>query len=535
MKKLLLLAAVFCAAPVTAAAQDFRLERLLGKDTAIYLSLNDAAAFSKGLQSGNIYKLLTDESVRGFLKTIETPDQAFENGLQAVLALPGVVEKETGRKPLELLASLGPVSLALTSLMPPGFVAAVDLKGDTKNEEHLRRLLAKIEGDGVKSLEIEGVQVTSHDGLIVGKIQTAFFIASDEELARALILAASKPPEEPLASAPAFQHAKKSTQAADGALFLYVNAAPVLDMIEGVADHPAVKPLLDAAAVSRLTYIALSVGFEDRKILMRLHANTDLKAPTLALNPDVFERAPSEVMKDASVRFYHAGFCDVGRNLRDQFPMLSAILQGAAQAAGIRLDLRGFPIESIDKLAGTSEEAVLVNGSGLSLMTRSDLGIPFASGGSSPVAVGILSAMLMPAVNKAMMRAKVAGCANNLSQLWKMQQVYRTAFGGPDKEFIKATGKDFWLGLSKTDPPLIEETNSDIYICPDSGIKPEKGSCSYWGPGRDANTLAEGDPVGMCDNPKHGGNVNILLNTGAVVEVTRDDPLYMKAIETLKR
>src|SRR2546428_11543446 len=40
------------------------------------------------------------------------------------------------------------------------------------------------------------------------------------------------------------------------------------------------------------------------------------------------------------------------------------------------------------------------------------------------VIIGILAALLLPAIAKAIRQARVTACTNNLSQLWKMQTVF---------------------------------------------------------------------------------------------------------------
>src|SRR5262245_36133081 len=67
---------------------------------------------------------------------------------------------------------------------------------------------------------------------------------------------------------------------------------------------------------------------------------------------------------------------------------------------------------------------------------------PRPSGGLNPLlillivgvgvvfAIGVLSALLLPAIAKATNRAKTVSCANNLRQLWTLQTVYASQFGG---------------------------------------------------------------------------------------------------------
>ena len=56
------------------------------------------------------------------------------------------------------------------------------------------------------------------------------------------------------------------------------------------------------------------------------------------------------------------------------------------------------------------------------------------------VIIGILAALLLPAIAKAIRRARVTSCDNNLSQMWKMQNVYMSQFGGRMKSMPTAQG-----------------------------------------------------------------------------------------------
>jgi len=130
-------------------------------------------------------------------------------------------------------------------------------------------------------------------------------------------------------------------------------------------------------------------------------------------------------------------------------------------------------------------------------------------------------------------------CATNLEQLWKMQCNYMAQFGGADKPFPQDIGKDFWLKLVRTTPPLVDETLADIFVCPGSGVAAGKEACTYHGPALDINNVTtpfgDGDPVGMCDDECHGGFVVILRKSSDVMMVGKNDPLYQAALKWTKR
>jgi hypothetical protein len=136
-------------------------------------------------------------------------------------------------------------------------------------------------------------------------------------------------------------------------------------------------------------------------------------------------------------------------------------------------------------------------------------------------------------MEKALTRAKVTMCANNLRQLWTLETFYMSKFGGRMKALPSATGSAFWLALTKTEPPIINETALDVLVCPFSGQKPRNGFTTYRGPIVSANRLAGGDVVGCCEAGHHpDGTINVLKKSGDVVAVGPSDPLYKIAIDS---
>lgn len=132
------------------------------------------------------------------------------------------------------------------------------------------------------------------------------------------------------------------------------------------------------------------------------------------------------------------------------------------------------------------------------------------------VIVGILAALLIPHMfRRGRYDRRITICANNLSQLWKMENIYRSKFGGRLKLMYPGTGKDFWLHMMSTQPPLIESSLIDVYYCPAQESKAE--GTHYLGPKSDVNDLKDEDVVG-CDVSEHetSGGGNVLRKSGDV-------------------
>ena len=151
------------------------------------------------------------------------------------------------------------------------------------------------------------------------------------------------------------------------------------------------------------------------------------------------------------------------------------------------------------------------------------------------VIIGILAALLLPAIARAIRRAKVTSCANNLSQMWKMENVYMSQFGGRHKSMPTDTGVNFWKALTTTQPALIDPTVSDIFICPVGGSTSVAGDFDYLGPAKKITLLMDGDPVGAdkdTNHPAEGandeGSANVLRKSGDVLEIVGPEYLKMK-------
>lgn len=147
-----------------------------------------------------------------------------------------------------------------------------------------------------------------------------------------------------------------------------------------------------------------------------------------------------------------------------------------------------------------------------------------------PCLLGIPAAILLPAIARAIERSKSASCTGNLMQLWKMQHIYATQFGGG--RFSTRTGEDFWLHLSETTPPLIGPGLADLFRCP---LRTTPDRCDYRGPASDVNAYGDGEPVGadkVGNHPRGGGNV--LRKSSDVMEINDGDPVWKVCSETLK-
>jgi prepilin-type N-terminal cleavage/methylation domain-containing protein len=147
--------------------------------------------------------------------------------------------------------------------------------------------------------------------------------------------------------------------------------------------------------------------------------------------------------------------------------------------------------------------------------------------------IGILVALLLPALAAAKESANRASCANNLSEMYRGMHVYISAFG-KNKQYMPHVGKAFWVclkGHASNHPASYRDKapfrgSNDLYVCPSSGSDASSvtdDSCvDYRGPVKDTNyvptaalsALADGLPADFtiaCEeevnHKKSGGNV----------------------------
>ncbi len=155
--------------------------------------------------------------------------------------------------------------------------------------------------------------------------------------------------------------------------------------------------------------------------------------------------------------------------------------------------------------------------------------------------IGILVALLLPALTLAKESANRASCSNNLSQLYKGMHVYLSNYG-KNKHYMPHAGDAFWtclLGHAGGEHPSSYATHSpcldsvQLYLCPSSpsdqtSVTPGGQMADYRGPTRhpDMPTVAlaaiadgifSGYPIGADIPSNHkGAGGNILRFDGSI-------------------
>jgi len=152
------------------------------------------------------------------------------------------------------------------------------------------------------------------------------------------------------------------------------------------------------------------------------------------------------------------------------------------------------------------------------------------------VIIGILAALLLPAISKAIWNARIANDCNNLKQLWTMQANYMAGPWGGRAHLMPAdVGGAFWVRLTLVTPPLIDTTMGDIFDCPISPTLGSPTACEYRGPAGDANVAPDGNPVGADQVGAHGAGLGgvVLRKSGDVMEYAITDSMWAAAATAL--
>jgi len=143
-------------------------------------------------------------------------------------------------------------------------------------------------------------------------------------------------------------------------------------------------------------------------------------------------------------------------------------------------------------------------------MRRRDAGITLVEVTAAVTIVGIVVALLVPAMARSSRINDVIACRGHLKTLYEAQA--KAPAPGP-KEF----GRAYWERLAAANPPLV---SAETLKCPLVDA-PDAPACQYYGPAEEITKRVDKDPIG-CDldynhseDGKQGGNV--LLKSGAVV------------------
>lgn len=120
------------------------------------------------------------------------------------------------------------------------------------------------------------------------------------------------------------------------------------------------------------------------------------------------------------------------------------------------------------------------------------------------VILGILMALLLPAIAAAIKNAKITSCSSNLSQLCKAMYNYSITKVEPEGSFPADTGKNFWLKLYTTQ----EVTDSKAFWCSLGLGTKVAGETDFRGPSSNSNGYGASDAIGADQQAAAAGGLH---------------------------
>ena len=154
------------------------------------------------------------------------------------------------------------------------------------------------------------------------------------------------------------------------------------------------------------------------------------------------------------------------------------------------------------------------------------------------VILGILMALLLPAIAAAIKNAKITNCSNNLNQLAKAMYNYSISKAKTEGSFptgASYTGKNFWLELQVQK----EVEDVKLFSCPVGGITAAIADSHYSGATANSNTYKSNDALGAdnraLDYHGHTGDASVAYNwvakSGDVHKLPSDNTDWVNRIE----
>lgn len=117
--------------------------------------------------------------------------------------------------------------------------------------------------------------------------------------------------------------------------------------------------------------------------------------------------------------------------------------------------------------------------------------------------LGILMAIIIPAVTGALSEGGGVKCKKNMKSLFEATHVYASRYGGPNKNMPSDVGKAFWQKLCKKETNVLGIPDDDyaqpLFQC--AVRQTSSAEIEYRGPGDKLGNLKMSDPVGCDDEP----------------------------------
>ena len=155
------------------------------------------------------------------------------------------------------------------------------------------------------------------------------------------------------------------------------------------------------------------------------------------------------------------------------------------------------------------------------------------------VILGILMALLLPAIASAIKNAKITSCSSNMSQLTKAMYNYSITKMENEGSFPQDLGGNFWEVLYTMNE--VEEPKA--LWCPVAGSNLVAGDTDFMGPDTNVNLLGGHEAIGADDHPNkdlhgHAGDPDVgycwVAKTGDVHKTPKSSPKWTSLLATLQ-
>ena len=154
------------------------------------------------------------------------------------------------------------------------------------------------------------------------------------------------------------------------------------------------------------------------------------------------------------------------------------------------------------------------------------------------VILGILMALLLPAIAAAIKNAKITSDGSQLSQLAKSMYNYSITKVEPEGSFPQDLGGNFWKTLYPK-----EVADHKVFWCPVAASNTVVGATDYMGPDTNSNLLSASEAMGADDHPNkdlhgHTSDPDVAYNwvskSGDVHKTPKSSPKWTSLLSTLQ-
>ncbi len=422
-------------------------DRVLPEDTLGVARLENAGDLAAAFRKTGLGKILEDPGLKAFLRSIQTRDGGFEDALKDVDAFFKKLDAAFGGSLEGGLSSIGRLEVA--ALPPaqegrlPVFVISAELK-KPELEASLRRALKEdvFKGKEVKTVSIEGAEAQRFgEDMHLAKLGSALVLCRQPEGIALIARRLAAPPARGLADNERYIHARKTLEAGGKGFFLFADLESIFRVWLPPEKSLELRQRQMMWGLEATKYTAMAVDGDGDFLLQRTHVNGDLASPAPAPLRELLDMPAAKLARLPGVRSAEQNGLRSGGLLKDVFERLRphfAMFSEELGKEGIGIDFSKFPVETLARHMGEGQDVTLVDGRGMTLVSRSPSGIacsPFLV-----AEIGVVAAIAIPGL----LSSQRASNERNASASLKSLATAEADFRANDRDGNKVN--DFWTG-----------------------------------------------------------------------------------------